>query len=151
MTINEKVAYLKGFIEGLGFKPETPEQKIIASMVDILDDLAKTVTDVEDDVEYALDYIEELDSDLGDVESYVFADDDEYFDEDDYYDDDEEYYDDDEDEEYDSDDEDEEVYEFECPECGEKIYFSNELVDKDEVICPSCHAKLTFDADEEDE
>ena len=145
MTLNEKVAHLKGLIEGLGFKPETPEQKIIAEVVDILDDLAKTTTDTENEVEYLSDYVDELDADLGDVEEYLFADDDE----DDYDDeDDDEYWDDEDDDDEDYEDDEDEVYEFECPECGEKIYFSNALADKQEITCPSCNKKLTFDAEE---
>lgn len=153
MDINEKVAYLKGLMEGLGFKPETPEQKVIASVVDILEDLAGSVTDLEGDMDYALDYIEELDADLGEVEEFVYTGpDDDYFD-DEYYDDDDEYFDD-EDDDYDfddDDDEDEEVYEFECPECGNKFYFTNELADKQEIICPACQKRLTFDADTSDD
>lgn len=146
MTINEKVAYLKGLIEGLDFKPETPEQKIIASIVDILDDISKTVTDIEDEVDDINDYVDEIDHDLSEVESIVYDDPDlPYgpYEDDDYLDDedDDEFFDDEE------DDEGDEIYEFECPECGEKIYFSEELADNDEIICPNCHKKLTFDAE----
>lgn len=146
MNITEKVAYLKGLMEGLGFKPETPEQKILNSVVDILDDLAKSVNGTEQDVDYLMDYVDELDSDLGDVEGYLFADEDEDYDDEDDYEDDEDYYEDEDDDE--DDDDEDEVYEFECPECGEKIYLSSALTDKQEITCPACSKRLTFDAEE---
>ena len=132
MTIIEKIAYLKGLMKGLDFEANTPEQKIISSVVDILDDMAKTIEDVEDNLDYINDYVEELDEDLGEVEEYLY-DDFGYLD-DDYYDDDD--YDDDDDDDDDEDDDENEIYEIDCPECGEKIFLSEELVDNEEIICP---------------
>ena len=51
MTLTEKVAYLKGLAEGLNLSKETPEGKIIAAMMDILDDMALTVADLCDQVD----------------------------------------------------------------------------------------------------
>ena len=38
MTVTEKVAYLKGLMEGLDFQADTKEGKIIKLMADILED-----------------------------------------------------------------------------------------------------------------
>ena len=48
MTLTEKVAYLKGLAEGLALDESKPEIKVIKAMMDILDDLALTVSDLED-------------------------------------------------------------------------------------------------------
>ena len=46
--IEKKVAYLKGLAEGLALDENKPETKIINAMLDILDELAMSVTDLED-------------------------------------------------------------------------------------------------------
>ena len=51
----------------------------------------------------------------------------------------------------DEDDDENEIYEIDCPECGEKIFLSEELVDNEEIICPSCLKKRRFEEDEEDD
>ena len=41
MEITEKVAYLKGLMEGMKIDTETNEGKILSAMVDILEDIGK--------------------------------------------------------------------------------------------------------------
>ena len=48
MTISEKSAYLKGLMDGLSLNQETAEGKMIAAIVDLLGDLSKKVTDIEE-------------------------------------------------------------------------------------------------------
>ena len=52
MTINEKAAYLKGLMEGLKLDTDKAEGKMIAAMVDLLGDLSKKLTNVEDTTIY---------------------------------------------------------------------------------------------------
>lgn len=124
MTLTEKVAYLKGLIEGLGIDEAKPENKIIKAMADILDDMALTMTDLEDEVDSLDEYIEEIDEDLAAVEDIAY--------EDDEYDDDED--EDDWDEDFDDD---EEFYEVMCPHCNEVLYL-DETMDPTSVTCPNC-------------
>lgn len=114
MTITEKVAYLKGLAEGLSLDETKPESKLIKAMLDVLDDMAYSISDLEEEVESLNDYIEEIDEDLGDVEEFLFDDD--------------------------SDDEDldEDFAEVECPHCGEQI-FVDDSIDPNDVICPNCN------------
>lgn len=86
MEIKEKVAHLKGLMEGMEYDTTTKEGKLIAGIIDILDDMAESFAEVTDDIETLYDYADELDADLGDVESEVFEIDDEPYD--DYEDDD---------------------------------------------------------------
>ena len=88
MTTTEKVAHLKGVMEGMEFDTTTKEGKLLSFIVDILDDLTVEVTEIEDDLDTLFDFADELDEDLGDVEADLYGDDD-YDEFDDEYDEDE--------------------------------------------------------------
>lgn len=136
MTISEKVEHLKGFLEGMNFAADTNENKVILSIVDILDDLSHEVENLADDVDTLNDYADELDHDLGELEEYV--------------------YDDGECDCCDDDDcdccDDEcgcecECYEAECPNCHEKICF-DDSIDPNDIICPNCQGHFKFDPEQ---
>ena len=86
MEITEKVAYLKGLAEGLGLDKEGKEGKIIAAMIDILDDIALELEDLGDGLEEVCDGLDAVSEDLEEVEDIVYDE----FDEDDFEDEDEE-------------------------------------------------------------
>ena len=93
MTISEKSAYIKGLADGLDYDKESAEGKLITALIDLvgemagaIDEIDSSMDEIDSDLEELNDYIEEVDSDLGDVEEYLFGDEDD----DDYYDDDEE-------------------------------------------------------------
>ncbi len=152
MTIVEKVAYLKGLMEGLSLPTDTPEGKVLAAMADILSDIALTCDDLEQETNRLGDYIEELDEDLGDVEEYLFTEDE---DEEDDVDDMIDTLDFDIDEEDEGDEEEDEegedIYALECPSCGETIYLDESLLDETDILCPACHEAISFDIELEDE
>lgn len=75
MTINEKVAHLKGVMEGMKFDTESNEGKLIGLMADILADIAEELDMVSDDVDTLYDFADELDEDLGDVEELLYGED----------------------------------------------------------------------------
>ena len=83
MEIKNKVAHLKGLMEGMEFDSSTKEGKVISAIVDILDDMADELELIYDDVDSLYEYADELDHDLGEVESdlYEIEDEDDYFDE----------------------------------------------------------------------
>ena len=95
MTFNEKAAYLKGLMEGLQLDTEKAEGKMIAAMVDLLGDLSKKLTNVEDTTIAISDELDEIEEDLDAIEDFIMDEDDEDYndDEDDYedYDDEDEY------------------------------------------------------------
>ena len=82
MEIKNKVAHLKGLMEGMEFDTCSKEGKVIEAIVDILDDMADEIELIYDDIDSLYEYADELDADLGDVESEVF----EVYDDEDYYD-----------------------------------------------------------------
>ena len=77
MNITEKVAYIKGLVDGMEFEGNTPEKKLLLSIVDLLDAMAEELTDVQKEVETLGDMADELDNDLGELEDYVYEGDDE--------------------------------------------------------------------------
>ena len=133
MGITEKVAYLKGLAEGLGLDKDSKEGKLFAAIIDVLDDMALEIEDMQ---ELQMELSEGLDAvsdDLEDIEDIVYE---EWEDDDDYEDEDEE-----DEEEEDSED----CYATTCPTCEEEIFFDESILEEGEVICPNCGEKLEFD------
>ena len=153
MTINEKAAYLKGLMEGLQLDTEKAEGKMIAAMVDLLGDLSKKLTNVEDTTIAISDELDEIEEDLDAIEDFIMdEDDDEDYEDDDYEDDDfEDFDDDDYDEEgFDFGDEDTTIYEVKCV-CGNVIAFDEETLEEGSIICDECGETLEFSFEDDDE
>ena len=137
MEITEKVAYLKGLAEGMELDTEKKEGKLLAAIIDVLDDIALELQDIEDEQAELSEGLDAVSDDLEDVEDVVFEDWDEDDDEDEY--------------EEDELDEDEDCYATTCPTCEETIYFDESVLADGEVICPNCGEKLEFDLTSLDE
>ena len=132
MTLTEKVAYLKGLAEGLDLDKNSKEAKLFDAIFDILEDMALTVTDIDEDLSACEDMVDAIDADLEDLEDYIFDDDDcDCCDDDCCCDDDE-------------------LYEVECPLCGEEILLDEEMLDEEVIECPGCGEKLELDIDFDD-
>ena len=148
MTISEKSAYLKGLMDGLKLSTETDEGKMIASIVDLLGDLCKKVTDIEETTIAISDELDEIEEDLDAIEDYIMDEEDDY----DEWDDEEEWDEDEECEEgFDFGDEDSIIYEVECPVCGEIINFDDETLEEGSIPCPNCGENLEFSLDEDED
>ena len=134
----EKVAYLRGILEGMKFDADSDMGKIVLKLIDIVDDLAHDLTDAEERADVMADYIDELDHDLGEVEEYVYGDDCDCCDDDDC----------------DcccDDDDDDDLYELECPNCGDKIYITEDMLNGS-IECPNCNTKIDdIEVEDEDE
>ena len=136
MTINEKAAYIKGLAEGVELDASTKEGKLIAALIDLVSDMADAIEELEEDVDTALDYCEELDEDLGAVEEMLLDDDCDCDCDCDCCDEDCDCCDDD-------------YFEVECPACGETICFDGSI-DPEELACPACGEKFECIISEED-
>ena len=77
MEITEKVAYLKGLLEGMELDTEKKEGKLIAAIIDVLDDIALELEDMKDYADELGDGLDAVSDDLEDVEDIVFGEDDE--------------------------------------------------------------------------
>lgn len=131
MTITERVAYLKGLAEGLEIDTTSKEGKVLTAIIDVLDDIAFEVSDMQDVIGELGEQIDMIDEDLDGLEEIIYDDED--------YDDD-----DDDDCECDGD-----LYEIVCPSCGDSIYLDEDMVDEGEMKCPNCGEHLEFDFEED--
>lgn len=144
MTITEKVAHLKGFIEGIELDESTKEGKVIKAMVEILDDMALSISDIEDEIVDMSEQMEDMEQDLEMVIEDVYGDEEDededgcccgHCDEDDT----------DSDEDFDGD-----LYEVTCPGCGETICVGESILEQGEMTCPNCGENLEFELEEDD-
>ncbi len=150
MTISEKSAYLKGLMDGLKLNTESDEGKMIAGIVDLLGDMAKRVTDIEETTIAISDELDEIEEDLDAIEDFIMDEDDDDFEDFEDYEDDDWEDEEDPEEGFDFGDEDTTVYEVECA-CGEIIDFDEETLEKGSIVCPNCGETLEFSLDDEDE
>ena len=146
MTISEKSAYLKGLMDGLSLNTETDEGKMISAIVDLLGDMAKKITDIEDITIAISDELDEIEEDLDAIEDFIMDDEDDYEDDEDmdWDDEDEEY-----EEGFDFGDEESTIYEVECA-CGEVIAFDEDVLEQGSMICPNCGETLEFSTEDDE-
>lgn len=141
--LKERVAYLKGLAEGMQISDATNEGKLLKAIIDVLDDVALSVDDVEEVQEEFSEQLDEMDEDLADIESLIYGDECEC-DECEHEVKDEDEVEDEEDKEGEEDDEDddESVSEIECPHCGKSIVLEDAFMKKDSILCPHCHNEI---------
>ena len=121
MTITEKVAYVKGLVQGLNLDEEKSEVKVLLKVIELLDDLSLSVSDLEDAYDDIVDQMDAIDEDLCMLEE-------------DFYE-----------EENDNSDEDEVFYEVTCPTCNETVCVSEPVILEGQIECPGCGQNLEFD------
>ena len=143
MNLTERAAYLKGLKDGLNLSTETAEGKLIAALIELVDEIAVSVTDLED-MSYAI--TEELDAIGEELDSIEEVLDEEF---EDGYEDEEEDEDEEDEDEFEFDDE--IIYEVKCPTCGEVINLDEEMLEMGGIECPACGEDLEFDASEVEE
>lgn len=117
--LKAKVAYLKGLAEGAGVEAGTPEGKVLAGILGILEEMADTFEDLWDSQESLEEYLDSMDSDLAKLED--------------------EYY---------GEEEDEDLIEVDCPVCGEMVCVDPDLLDEEEsleLVCPGCGEIIDLD------
>ncbi len=120
MTPNERIAYIKGLIEGAELKLDDKQRKILDEFVGVVADLAEQCNETAADVDELYERTDDLYDCVDDIEEYL-SDEDE--DDDDY------------------------MYDVECPNCGEKICVSEETLLEGDMVCPSCGEKLELEFD----
>ena len=138
MTTTEKVAYLKGLMEGMKLDTETNEGKLLSVIADILGDMAEDMEDKASDLFDLGEDVDAISDDLSDVEDYLCDDD----------------WDDEDDEDWDEDDDDDEeplFFEVTCPACEKTITVDEDVLNLGSIQCPNCGEMLEFEYDEDDE
>ncbi len=117
--LNEKVAYVKGLFDGMNIDESTNEGKLFKSMIEVLNDIASEIDDIDEIQESLCDQVDVIDEDLAELEK-------------DFYD---------EEEEYDNI--------IECPHCGEEFEIDEDMINEEteSIECPKCHEKLEVNWD----
>ena len=117
MDLNAKAAYIRGLMTGMDFDADSKNGKVIAAMMDLLEEMADVVSEHDDALDQAFDELDAIDEDMDDLVDSIFGDDDE-----------------DEDEDEDDDGAFETSYEVTCPNCGDKfsLDLTDEPLDEDE-------------------
>lgn len=120
MDLNAKAAYIRGLMTGMEFDPASKNGKVIAAMMDLLEEMAATVTEHDNALDQVYDELETMDQDLDDLVMDLYGEDDQ-------------------------EEEGEDLYEVTCPNCGAVSTVDEEtLMDQEsELVCPNCGA--TFD------
>lgn len=136
MTVVEKVAYLRGLSDGLNLNEDKSETKLFKAIMDVLDDMAFSVSDLEDDVAVISEQLDAVDEDLDAIESIVYDEYEECCCDDDY-------------------DCDcgcgDDYYEVECPSCNETICVDEGILEEGSIECPSCGELLEFEIEFDDD
>ena len=123
MTITEKVSYIRGLAEGLELDENRKEVKLIESIIDLLDDMALTISDLEEGFNNVNDQLDAVDEDLYNLEEDIYN--------------------------FDNKDLNDELFcEVTCPKCNETICLSENMVLKGKIDCPNCGEDLELDFDD---
>ena len=143
MTISEKAAYLKGLMDGLNLDTEKAEGKMISAIVELLGDVTKRLTDVEETTIAISDELDEIEEDLDAIEDFIMDEDEDCdcccgdCDCDDCDD-------------CDCDcDCDEVIYEAECC-CGNIVEFDEDTLEAGSIVCDKCGETLEFTFEDEE-
>lgn len=119
--LKERVAYLKGLAEGMRLSDETNEGRMLKAIVEVLDDVAITVEDLEDVQEELSEQMDDIDEDLAQLESEVYED---------------------------EEDEEDSIVDIECPHCNKDVEIDLDDLGEDSTIeCPNCHEKIEVELD----
>lgn len=120
-SLNEKVAYIKGFLKGSNLDLTTPEGRALKEIVDVLEEIAEEIENLKEEQAEIAEYVDTLDEDLSELEE-------------DFY----------------GENEEEAFLEMSCPNCGETIYLEPELFEEEEVrlTCPNCGEEIFLEEED---
>ena len=76
MTIAEKVSYIKVLAEGLKLDADSANGKILTAIIDVLGDIALNIEDIDSDLADLTDVVDDVEEDLMYLEDEVYGDDD---------------------------------------------------------------------------
>lgn len=131
----EKLAYLKGLVEGLNLNDEKKDTKVIKYLMELLEDIVFDMENLEDGFDEFQRQLDEVDEDLGSIERDLYEDDCDCCSGTK------------KDKKSSKKSKDELYYEVTCPTCGDTICLDEDLINVGEMECPNCGEKLEFDLD----
>lgn len=133
MDLNAKAAYIKGMMSGMEFDPSSKNGKVIAAMMDLLEEMAEMLTEHDDALDQVYEELEGLDEDMDELVAALYEEDIDDIPASDALDDDAEY-------------------EVTCPNCGIVTTVDEDTLLNKQLVCPSCGAAfdIEFEADDEE-
>ena len=131
MTSSEKVAYLKGLMEGMELNRDAGEGKLLAIIAEILGEMAEDIEDIESDLYDLSEDVDAISDDLSDVEDLLRGEDEDWYDEED-------------------EDGEPQFFEVTCPACDKTITVDEDVIELGSVQCPNCGEMMEFDLDGDD-
>ncbi len=128
MDLKARAAFIRGMMKGMEFDPASQNGKIIAEMMDLLEEMAAAVVDHD----AALD---EMNEELAALEEDVDAVCDDLYGEDDA----------------DDTDDDDAMYEVTCPKCGTVTPVDEQTLLGEELVCPKCGTAFDVELESADD
>lgn len=125
MSVGKRVAYVKGLAKGMEIDLSSKEGKLLTELIDVLEDVARELEELQQDVEYLDEEVCSVSDDLELLEDVIY----------------------DELEEEDEEDEEPVFYQVKCPNCENEITIDEDVLELGSIECPSCKEKLEFDFD----
>ncbi len=116
--LTERVAYLRGLVEGLKGRQDTREGKILLGIIEVLDDITRTIEQMQSAQNEIDKYVESIDQDLADLECEFFGE------------------------------SPEDMLQIECPNCHDIISIETvEGIENNDIICPNCNGLINKQTD----
>ena len=125
MTLAEKVAFLKGLIEGSELDLNDKQKKVLDAIVEVLAETASSIGEIDEDISTLCDEVEGIYGELDNIEDDL----------------DELYGECDDDEEF--------MYDVTCANCGETVCVDEDTLTEGEMVCPNCGETIEFDLESE--
>lgn len=75
MHLSEKVSYLKGMAEGMQLQQQSREGRLVLELLELIDDLIVEFERAADRQDELHDYVDAIDEDLRNLESFVYDED----------------------------------------------------------------------------
>ncbi|BCJ85931.1 CD1247 N-terminal domain-containing protein [Effusibacillus dendaii] len=139
--LKERMAYIMGLTAGLNVDQNSAEGRILIEVLDLLDDVIRSLDTIHVQQNDLEEYVAAIDEDLTDLEN-------------DFYD---EYNEEEDDVQLysvygstEAEDDDVEYLEIECPNCKQMVFVDSDLFEADdvaEVLCPECNETILVNED----
>ena len=143
--LKEKASYVKGLMEGLGLDEDKKETRLFGAIIDLLNDVADGVCNLDQDIEDICEEMDAMDEDIAGLEDEVYGD---------------ECCGDSEkcnckegcdcgcDCDCDEDTENDIFYEVTCPSCNQKMRLDEKTLTQEKTNCLNCGELLEFDLED---
>lgn len=139
--LTNKAAYLRGLADGLNLDTEKSEGKLISAMLDLINDMAEKISDLDKEQGFIVDSIDELEDVIKIIGNEIIDDGvTDSCEHDDSCD-------------CGCGEDEEDLYKLICPTCDEEIVITADDIDERLVVCPECgeEIELAFECDCEDD